>query len=189
MSTPRGPRQLPPRQPAIFSPRIARPFFRWPAAYPCQRRPRTPGRAAASPCATPLSRLQAARRPGWSWPLLFSPARRRFPSWRFPHVLGRFRHGFTEALADIRRQAVPEFFVDDHRVHHHAVVRQRQVLLNLVHFLRVLVRGRVLFAVDDALLQGGVDLGERHHLRDRAERLDLASRILEDWMRIFMPLK
>ena len=51
------------------------------------------------------------------------------------------------------------------------------MLLHLVHLLRVLVRRRVLFAVDHALLQGGVDLGERHHLRDRAERLDLA---LED---------
>ena len=57
------------------------------------------------------------------------------------------------------------------------MVRQRHVLLHFVHLLRVLVRGRVLLAVDDPLLQSGVDLGERHHLRDRAERLDLA---LED---------
>src|SRR6266571_4112272 len=94
-----------------------------------------------------------------------------------PYVLGRVAHRLGETLSNIRRQAVPEFLVDDHRVHHHAVVRQRHVLLHLVHLLRVLVRGCVLLAVDDALLQGGVDLGERHHLRDRAEGLDLA---LED---------
>src|SRR6267154_1947828 len=69
-----------------------------------------------------------------------------------PHVLGRLRHGLDQALADIRGQTVPEFLVDDHRVHHHTVVRQRHVLLHFVHLLRVLVGRRIFFAVHYTLL-------------------------------------
>jgi hypothetical protein len=55
------------------------------------------------------------------------------------------------------------------------VVGDGDVLLHLVHLLRIEVRVRVLGAVDDADQQRLVDLGERHHLRDRAERLDLVA--------------
>ena len=53
------------------------------------------------------------------------------------------------------------------------MVGQHRVLLHLVHFLGVFVRGRVLGAVDDAGRERLVDFGERHHLRDGAERAHL----------------
>src|SRR5579864_6657699 len=68
-------------------------------------------------------------------------------------VLARVVHCPGERVADIGGQAFPEFLVDDDRVHDHAVVGQRHVLLHLVHFLRVLVGDAVLFAVHHALLQ------------------------------------
>ena len=49
----------------------------------------------------------------------------------------------------------------------------RDVLLHLVHFLGVDVGPGVLLAVDDAGLQRLIDFGERHHLRNRAERAEL----------------
>ena len=53
------------------------------------------------------------------------------------------------------------------------MVGDGHVLLHLVHLLRVEVRRRVLGAVDDARLQRLVHLGERHRLRQRAQRLHL----------------
>ena len=88
-------------------------------------------------------------------------------------VVGGLLHRLLELAALVGGQAVPELLVGDDRVAEVAVVGQREVLLHLVHLLRVEVGDRVLGAVDDAGLQRLVDLGESHHLRQRAQRAHL----------------
>src|SRR5690242_10591692 len=89
--------------------------------------------------------------------------------------LRRVLHGAFERRADIGRQAVPELLVDDHRVFDDAMLGEREILLHLVHLLSVEIRWRIFRAVDHPGLQRLIDLGERHHLRDRAEGLDLVA--------------
>src|SRR5471030_395871 len=82
---------------------------------------------------------------------------------------GRLAHGLFQRGADVGRQPVPELLVDDDGVAQVAVVRQRHMLLHLVHLLCVHIRRRILGAVDDAGLERLVNLGKRQHLRDGAE--------------------
>src|SRR2546421_1730182 len=88
-------------------------------------------------------------------------------------VLGGVLHCAFKRAANVRRQAVPELLVDDHGILDHAMVGHGEILLHLVHLLRVEIRRRVLGAVDDAGLESLVDLRERHLLRYSAERANL----------------
>src|SRR5450759_4539317 len=87
---------------------------------------------------------------------------------------GGLLHRALERGAEVGRQTFPELLVDDHRVLDDAMVRQRQILLHLVHFLRIEVGGGILGAIHDAGLQCLIDLGKCHDLRRRTQRAHLA---------------